>query len=107
MLLRLQFEEAERKRLKQVIQDRTLQKQKLLDEITKKQTFLNGLKSQVKGMIDASRKLQDYFALKSYETIQTHEVARLLPSPLYILFNQLVAHKNQFGKQKIMFFLQV
>jgi len=97
MLQRLQFEEQERKRLKQLINERNTQKQKLNEDIAKKQQFLNGLKSQVSGMIDSSRKLQDYFSLKAHETNELHKVARVLPSPMYILFNQLVAHKNNFG----------
>lgn len=97
MLNRLQFELDERKRHEQEILDLNKQKKTMIEKINTEKTNLKVFKKTLKGLVQASQPLQEIMQMPVTKTHALHDAVRNLPTPLYILYNTIMAYKEDFG----------
>eukprot|EP00252_Welwitschia_mirabilis_P025574 TRINITY_DN8050_c0_g1_i1.p1 TRINITY_DN8050_c0_g1~~TRINITY_DN8050_c0_g1_i1.p1 ORF type:complete len:833 (-),score=179.81 TRINITY_DN8050_c0_g1_i1:329-2782(-) len=98
MLHRLNFELYQRKELCKQRDELELQKKQLLETIANRKKFIASLPSHLKALKKASLPVQQHFGVLHTKRIKQHQLAELLPSPLYILYSQLWAHKGAFDE---------
>ncbi|KAL0369001.1 UNVERIFIED_CONTAM: THO complex subunitB [Sesamum calycinum] len=98
MLKRLNYELFQRKELCQLREKLELQKKALQETINNRKKFLSSLPSQLKALKKASLPVQHQLAVPQSKKLMQHQLAELLPPPLYVIYSQLFAQKEAFGE---------
>ena len=74
------------------------QKKILQDTIANRKKFLSSLPSHLKSLKKASLPVQNQLGILHTKKLKLHQLAELLPPPLYVIYSQLLAHKEAFGE---------
>ncbi|KVH98332.1 THO complex subunit 5B [Cynara cardunculus var. scolymus] len=98
MLKRLNFELFQRKELSKLHEKMEEQKKILQDTIANRKKFLSSLPSHLKSLKKASLPVQNQLGILHTKKLKQHQSAELLPPPLYVIYSQLLAHKEAFGE---------
>ncbi|KAI3513107.1 hypothetical protein L1887_20433 [Cichorium endivia] len=98
MLKRLNFELFQRKELAKLHEKMEEQKKILQDTIANRKKFLSSLPSHLKSLKKASLPVQNQLGILHTKKLKQHQSAELLPPPLYVIYSQLLAHKEAFGE---------
>ncbi|XP_002964386.2 THO complex subunit 5A [Selaginella moellendorffii] len=98
MLQRLNFEMHQRKQLCKQRELLEARKKMLQENIANRKKFLSSLPSQLKALKKASLPVQQHLGILHTKRLKQHQLADLLPSPLYILYVQLMSYKEAFGE---------
>ncbi|CAL5204678.1 unnamed protein product [Lathyrus oleraceus] len=96
MLKRLNFELYQRKELCKHHAKLEQQKKILLDTIANRKKFLTSLPSHLKSLKKASLPVQNQLGIMHTKKLKQHHSAELLPPALYVIYSQLLAHKEAF-----------
>lgn len=94
---RLRFELEERKRLLKETESTETEKRRVVADNNQRSRFLKGLHGNVRSIRDASKPLQQYMKMDYYSNHTLNELARQLPTPLYVLFNSIAFYRDSFG----------
>lgn len=98
MLKRLNFELFQRKELCKLHEKLEEQKKVLQETIATRKKFLSSLPSHLKSLKKASLPVQHQLGILHTKQLKQHHSAELLPPPLYVIYSQLLAHKEAFGE---------
>ncbi|KAI9118210.1 hypothetical protein K1719_010542 [Acacia pycnantha] len=98
MLKRLNFELFQRKELCKLHNKMEHEKKILLDAIASRKKFLSSLPSQFKSLKKASLPMQSQLGVQQTRKLKHQSSAELLPTPLYVIYSQLLALKEAFGE---------
>ncbi|KAK9073362.1 hypothetical protein SSX86_007686 [Deinandra increscens subsp. villosa] len=98
MLQRLNFELFQRKELAKLHEKLEEQKKILQDTIANRKKFLSSLPSHLKSLKKASLPVQNQLGVLHTKKLKQHQSAELLPPPLFVIYSQLLAHKEAFGE---------
>ncbi|KAI3807210.1 hypothetical protein L1987_23135 [Smallanthus sonchifolius] len=98
MLKRLNFELFQRKELSKLHEKLEEQKKVLQDTIANRKKFLSSLPSHLKSLKKASLPVQNQLGILHTKKLKQHQSAELLPPPLFVIYSQLLAHKEAFGE---------
>ncbi|KAD6119128.1 hypothetical protein E3N88_10399 [Mikania micrantha] len=98
MLKRLNFELFQRKELAKLHEKLEEQKKILQDIIANRKKFLSSLPSHLKSLKKASLPVQNQLGILHTKKLKQHQSAELLPPPLFVIYSQLLAHKEAFGE---------
>ncbi|MFS7911206.1 putative THO complex, subunit 5 protein [Helianthus anomalus] len=98
MLKRLNFELFQRKELAKLHEKLEEQKKVLQDTIANRKKFLSSLPSQLKSLKKASLPVQNQLGILHTKKLKQHQSAELLPPPLFVIYSQMLAHKEAFGE---------
>lgn len=93
-LARLDWELEQRKRLSEKYDKSQSNRDHVDGEIKAKQEYLDSLQPRLKSILDSTIPVQEYLSLPFEEIRSQHQMARLLPRPLYILFVQASAYSE-------------
>lgn len=74
------------------------EKKTLLDAIASRKKFLLSLPSQFKSLKKASLPVQSQLGVQQTRKLKHKSSAELLPTPLYVIYSQLLAQKEAFGE---------
>jgi len=72
------------------------QKKSLLETIAERKKFLSSLPLHLKSLKKASLPVQNHLGIQHTKKLKQHNLAELLPPPLYVLYSQLLAQKEAF-----------
>ncbi|GFP96371.1 THO complex subunit 5b [Phtheirospermum japonicum] len=75
-----------------------LQKKALQETIANRKKFLTSLPSHLKALKKASLPVQHQLGVLHTKKLKQHQLAELLPPPLYVIYSQLLAQKEAFGE---------
>ncbi|KAF0931304.1 hypothetical protein E2562_002643 [Oryza meyeriana var. granulata] len=98
MLKRLNFELVQRKELCKLHEKLEQRKSSLLDTIANQKRFLSSLPSHLKSLKKASLPVQQQLGMQHTKKLKQHHAAELLPTPLYIIYTQLLGQREAFGE---------
>nr|XP_043636399.1 THO complex subunit 5B-like [Erigeron canadensis] len=98
MLKRLNFELFQRKELSKLHAEMEEQKKVLQDTIANRKKFLSSLPSHLKSLKKASLPVQNQLGILHTKKLKQHQLAELLPPPLYVIYSQMLGHKEAFGE---------
>ncbi|XP_076912835.1 THO complex subunit 5A [Bidens hawaiensis] len=98
MLKRLNFELFQRKELAKLHEKLEEQKKVLQDTIANRKKFLSSLPSHLKSLKKASLPVQNQLGILHTKKLKQHQSAELLPPPLFVIYSQMLAHKEAFGE---------
>ncbi|KAL2608415.1 hypothetical protein R1flu_026988 [Riccia fluitans] len=98
MLQRLNFELHQRKELCKHQEALEARKKMLQESIANRRKFLSSLPSHLKALKKASLPVQQQLGILHTKRVKQHQLAELLPPPLYILYSQLLSQKEAFGE---------
>lgn len=73
-------------------------KKGLLETIANRKKFLLSLPSHLKSLKKASLPVQNQLGVLHTKKLKQHNLAELLPPPLYVIYSQLLAQKEAFGE---------
>ncbi|KAL1198679.1 THO complex subunit 5B [Cardamine amara subsp. amara] len=93
---RLNFELLQRKELCKHRVRLEQQKKSLLETIAERKKFLSSLPLHLKALKKASLPVQNQLGIQHTKTLKQHNLAELLPPPLYVIYSQLLAQKEAF-----------
>ncbi|KAG1657742.1 THO complex subunit 5 [Nymphon striatum] len=96
-LARLQWELQQRKELAKKLSDSQKKQEKVLEEISKKQSYLENLRPTLKSILKAAQPLQDELGVPLLASESFHNMAKHLPQPLCVLFIQSSAYHEACG----------
>ncbi|KAL0432503.1 UNVERIFIED_CONTAM: THO complex subunitB [Sesamum latifolium] len=88
----------QRKELCKLREKLELQKKALQETIANRKKFLSSLPSQLKALKKASLPVQHQLGVPQTKKLMQHQLAELLPPPLYVIYSQLFAQKEAFGE---------
>lgn len=71
-------------------------KKSLLETIANRKKFLSSLPSHLKSLKKASLPVQNQLGVLHTKKLKQHNLAELLPPPLYVIYSQLSAQKEAF-----------
>lgn len=97
-LARLDWELEQRKRLAQKYDASESNRDSVASEIKSKQEYLDSLQPRLKSILEATVPVQEYLSMPFEEIRTQHQMARLLPRPLYILYVQSSAYSEACDK---------
>jgi hypothetical protein len=97
MILRLQHELEQRKNLLNQFDELTAKKSALQSANQQKQAFLAGLRDNLKEYENINKKIAEFMKIDSKKT-EDFDCARVLPTPLYILYNNLLSYQLHFDQ---------
>lgn len=98
MLKRLNYELHQRKELCKLREKLEQKKKGLLETIANRKKFLLSLPSHLKSLKKASLPVQNQLGVLHTKKLKQHNLAELLPPPLYVIYSQLLAQKEAFGE---------
>lgn len=98
MLHRLNFELFQRKELCKQREELEQRKKNLQETIANRKKFISSLPSHLKALKKASLPVQQQLGILHTKRTKQHQLAELLPAPLYILYSQLLAQKEAFDE---------
>ncbi|CAA7041652.1 unnamed protein product [Microthlaspi erraticum] len=93
---RLNFELHQRKELCKQRARLEQQKKSLLETIAERKKFLTSLPLHLKSLKKASLPVQSQLGIHHTKKLKQHNLAELLPPPLYVIYSQLLAQKEAF-----------
>ncbi|CAL9242278.1 unnamed protein product [Arabidopsis halleri] len=93
---RLNFELHQRKELCKHRARLEQQKKSLLETIAERKKFLSSLPLHLKSLKKASLPVQNQLGIQHTKQLKQHNLAELLPPPLYVIYSQLLAQKEAF-----------
>ncbi|CAA7024544.1 unnamed protein product [Microthlaspi erraticum] len=96
MLKRLNFELHQRKELCKLRAKLEQQKKFLLETNAERSKFLSSLPLHLKSLKKASLPVHSQLSLPNPKKIKYHNLAELLPPPLYVIYSQFMAQKEAF-----------
>ncbi|XP_051151063.1 THO complex subunit 5A-like isoform X2 [Andrographis paniculata] len=96
MLKRLNYELFQRKELCKLREKLELEKKALQETIANRKQFLSSLPSHLKALKKASLPVQHQLGVLHTKKLKQHQLAELLPPPLYVIYTQLLAQKEAF-----------
>ncbi|CAL9217895.1 unnamed protein product [Arabidopsis halleri] len=96
MLKRLNFELHQRKELCKLRARLEQQKKCLLETNAEQNKFLSSLPVHLKSLKKASLPVQSQLSLQNQKKLKYHNLAELLPPPLYVIYSQFMAQKEAF-----------
>ncbi|KAG9451039.1 hypothetical protein H6P81_011004 [Aristolochia fimbriata] len=99
MLKRLNFELFQRKELCKLHEELEKRKKSLLETIANRKKFLSSLPSHLKSLKKASMPVQQQLGIQHTKKLKQHNLAELLPPPLYIIYSQFLAQKEAFDEK--------
>lgn len=73
-------------------------KKSLLEVIANRKKFLSSLPSHLKSLKKASLPVQNQLGILQTKKLKQHQLAELLPPPLYVIYSQFLAQKEAFGE---------
>ncbi|KAL0366192.1 UNVERIFIED_CONTAM: THO complex subunitB [Sesamum radiatum] len=88
----------QRKELCKLREKLELQKKALQETIANRKKFLSSLPSQLKALKKASLPVQHQLGVPQTKKLMQHQLAELLPPPLFVIYSQLFAQKESFGE---------
>ncbi|MCO5580346.1 hypothetical protein L7F22_034212 [Adiantum nelumboides] len=91
-------EDSERKELCKQQELLEARKKMLLESIATRRKFLSSLPSHLKALKKASLPVQQQLGILHTKRMKQHQLADLLPTPLYILYTQISAQKEAFNE---------
>lgn len=94
---RLEWELQQRKQLASQCRQLESEKEKVASEIVSKQERLDKLAPQLSHILDVIKPLQEHLGLPNDMTRQEHQLAHLLPNPLYLLYAKVDAYTQVYG----------
>jgi len=97
-LARLQWELVKRKELEQEVDEREMERDKSELIIRTKEDKLRDLGPQLTKILEQSLPVQQYLEMPLTDTRDQLELARLLPSPLYVMYSQCSAYSQACDK---------
>lgn len=68
----------------------------LLEANSERSKFLSSLPLHLKSLKKASLPVQSQLSLPSPKKLKYHDLAELLPPPLYVMYSKFMAHKEAF-----------
>lgn len=95
---RLEWELQQRKELASQCHQLETEKEKVKTEIVNKQERLEKLSPQLNEILNVIKPLQQHLGLPNDTTRQEHQLAHLLPNPLYLLYAKVDAYTQVYGK---------
>ncbi|KAJ7958163.1 THO complex, subunit [Quillaja saponaria] len=98
MMKRLNFELFQRKELCKLHEKLEQHKKRLSETIANRKKFLSSLPSHLKSLKKASLPVQNQMGVLHTKKLKQHHSAELLPPPLFVIYSQLLAHKEAFGE---------
>ncbi|XP_010479088.1 PREDICTED: THO complex subunit 5A [Camelina sativa] len=96
MLKRLNFELHQRKELCKLRARLEQHKKSLLESNAERNKFLSSLPVHLKSLKKASLPVQSQLSLPNPKKLKYHNLAELLPPPLYVIYSQFMARKEAF-----------
>ncbi|KFK36163.1 hypothetical protein AALP_AA4G086300 [Arabis alpina] len=96
MLKRLNFELHQRKELCKMREKLEQHKKCLLETNAERKKFLSSLPMHLKSLKKASLPVQNQLSLQNQKKLKHHNLAELLPRPLYVVYSQFMAQKEAF-----------
>ncbi|CAH2035784.1 unnamed protein product [Thlaspi arvense] len=96
MLKRLNFELHQRKELCKIRANLEQQKKSLLETNAERNKFLSSLPLHLKSLKKASLPVQNRLSLPNPKMLKHHNLAELLPQPLYVIYSRFMAQKEAF-----------
>ncbi|XP_024013260.1 THO complex subunit 5B isoform X2 [Eutrema salsugineum] len=96
---RLSFELHQRKELCKHRARLEQQKKSLLETIAERKKFLLSLPLHLKSLKKASLPVQNQLGIHHTKKLKQHNLAELLPPPLYVIYSQLLAQKEAFEER--------
>ncbi|KFK31773.1 hypothetical protein AALP_AA6G156800 [Arabis alpina] len=93
---RLNFELYQRKELCKHRARLEQQKKSLVETIAERKKFLSSLPLHLKSLKKASLPVQNQLGIQHTKKLKQHNLAELLPPPLYVIYSQLLAQKEAF-----------
>ncbi|CAE5959496.1 unnamed protein product [Arabidopsis arenosa] len=96
MLKRLNFELHQRKELCKLRVRLEQQKKCLIETNAERNKFLSSLPVHLKSLKKASLPVQSQLSLQNQKKLKYHNLAELLPPPLYVIYSQFMALKEAF-----------
>jgi hypothetical protein len=101
MINRLQYELQSRQDLLKQLDELTNQKTSLESANQQKQEFLIGLRENLKSYGAVNKKLSQFMQMEEKKT-EDFDSARVLPTPLYILYNNMLSYQLHFGNYELL-----
>ncbi|KAG7024259.1 THO complex subunit 5B [Cucurbita argyrosperma subsp. argyrosperma] len=98
MLQRLHFELFQRKELRKRRDELEQHKKSLLEVIANRKKFMSSLPSHLKSLKKASLPVQNQLGILQTKKLKQHQLAELLPPPLYVIYSQFLAQKEAFNE---------
>ncbi|KAJ4962971.1 hypothetical protein NE237_022910 [Protea cynaroides] len=98
MLKRLNFELFQQKEVCKLREKLEQHKKNLLETIANQKKFLSSLPSHLKSLKKASLPVQHQLGVLHTKKLKQNHLAELLPPPLYVIYSQLLAQKEDFGE---------
>ncbi|KAL8560659.1 hypothetical protein ACOMHN_052675 [Nucella lapillus] len=98
MLARLEWELEQRKQLAGKLKEAQTSREKISQEIQKKEDYLDTLQPKLSSILEATRPVQNYLKMPYDEVREQHQTARHLPLPLYVLYMQASAYQQACDK---------
>ncbi|KAM7278430.1 hypothetical protein ACFE04_005564 [Oxalis oulophora] len=98
MMESLNYELRQRKELCKLRDKLKLRKKSLVETVATRNKFLSSLPSQLKSLKKASLPVQNQLGIQHTNKLKQHQLAELLPQPLYVVYSQLLAQKEAFGE---------
>ncbi|CAH2046880.1 unnamed protein product [Thlaspi arvense] len=95
---RLNFELHQRKELCKRRARLEQQKKSLVETIAERKKFLSSLPLHLKSLKKASIPVQNQLGIHHTKKLKQHNLAELLPPPLYVVYSQLLAQKEAFAE---------
>ncbi|CAF2053916.1 BnaC06g00430D [Brassica napus] len=96
MLKRLNFELHQRKEVCKLRAELEQRRKCLLEANSERSKFLSSLPLHLKSLKKASLPVQSQLSLPSPKKLKYHDLAELLPPPLYVMYSKFMAHKEAF-----------
>ncbi|VVA92744.1 unnamed protein product [Arabis nemorensis] len=96
MLKRLNFELHQRKELCKLRASLEQHKKCLLETNAERKKFLSSLPMHLKSLKKVSLPVQNQLSLQNQKKLNHHNLAELLPPPLYVIYSQFMAQKDAF-----------
>ncbi|XP_076453337.1 THO complex subunit 5-like [Babylonia areolata] len=98
MLARLEWELEQRKQLAGKLKEAQTSREKISQEIQKKEDYLDTLQPKLSSILEATRPVQNYLKMPYDEVREQQQTARHLPLPLYVLYMQASAYQQACDK---------
>ncbi|XP_018433960.1 THO complex subunit 5A [Raphanus sativus] len=99
MLKRLNFELHQRKEVCKLRAELEQRKKSLLEANAERSKFLSTLPLLLKSLKKASLPVQSQLCLPSPKKLRYHDLAELLPPPLYVVYSKFMAQKEAFEER--------
>lgn len=94
----MEWELQQRKELASQCRKLEIEKENVGAQIISKQERLEKLAPQLKNILEATKPLQEQLGMLADKVREEHQLAYLLPNPLYLLYAKVDAYSQVFGR---------